>query len=54
MAEDLNGLFVGPIVNDVAEEIRVRSGGDTLGLEPGVEIWISIKATEIVLEPDGE
>lgn len=31
-----------------------RSAGDTLGLEPGVEIWISIKATEIVLEPDGE
>jgi len=30
-----------------------RSAGDTLGLEPGVEIWISIKATEIVLEPDG-
>ncbi len=30
-----------------------RQAGDSLGLEPGVEIWISIKATEIGVEPDG-
>jgi hypothetical protein len=28
VAEDLDGLFVGPIVNDVAEEVGVGSGGD--------------------------
>ena len=29
-----------------------RQAGDSLGLEPGVEVWISIKATEIGLELD--
>ena len=28
VAEDLGALFVGPIVNDVAEEVSVGSGGD--------------------------
>jgi len=30
-----------------------RQAGDSLGLEPGVEVWVSIKATEIGIEPDG-
>jgi len=30
-----------------------RQAGDSLGLAPGVEVWISIKATEIGIEPDG-
>ena len=30
-----------------------RHAGDSLGLEPGVEVWISIKATEIGVEADG-
>jgi molybdate transport system ATP-binding protein len=30
-----------------------RQAGDSLGLAPGVEIWVSIKATEIGVEPDG-
>jgi molybdate transport system ATP-binding protein len=29
-----------------------RQAGDSLGLEPGVEVWISIKATEIGVELD--
>ncbi len=29
-----------------------RQAGDSLGLEPGVEVWLSIKATEIAVEPD--
>ena len=29
-----------------------RQAGEQLGLEPGVDIWISIKATEIRVEPD--
>jgi hypothetical protein len=28
VAEDLDTLFVGPIVNDVAEKVGVGSGGD--------------------------
>lgn len=28
VAEDVDTLFVGPIVNDVAEEVGVGSGGD--------------------------
>ena len=28
VAEDLDTLFVGPIVNDVAEEVGVGSAGD--------------------------
>jgi hypothetical protein len=28
VAEDLDTLFLGPIVNDVAEELGVGSGGD--------------------------
>jgi molybdopterin-binding protein len=29
-----------------------RQAGDSLGLEPGVDVWVSIKATEIAAEPD--
>ena len=29
-----------------------RQAGDSLGLEPGVEVWVSIKATEISVESD--
>jgi len=41
---------MGPPLPITAEVTREAS--DSLGLEPGVEVWVSIKATEIAVEPD--
>jgi molybdate transport system ATP-binding protein len=41
---------MGPPLSITAEV--TRQAGDSLGLEPGVEVWVSIKATEITVEPN--
>jgi molybdate transport system ATP-binding protein len=43
-------IQMGPPLPITAEV--TRQAGDSLGLEPGVEVWVSIKATEISVESD--